>query len=193
MNTGGTFLRTKSSPNPSKVGQTSNVHRPGQSQPPETGSPTGTVTFKDGTNSAKVTLVNGSASFSTSTLTQGTHTITVSYSGDKNFNPELRQTAGAGGEPVVVFNVRRIVIHKTYPWKTRRWGTRQSRFPLQLVTSPRWQARCSHHCTANLVNGKASFSTSSLMQGTHRILGSYSGDTNFNPNSAKPLVQVVNP
>ncbi|MBA3912364.1 MAG: VCBS repeat-containing protein [Acidobacteriales bacterium] len=47
--------------------------------------------------------------------------------------------------------------------------------------------------TANLVNGKASFSTSTLAQGTHRILGSYSGDANFNPNSAEPLVQVVNP
>ncbi|MBA3914829.1 MAG: Ig-like domain repeat protein [Acidobacteriales bacterium] len=41
-----------------------------------------------GAKCAKVTLVSGSASFSTATLTQGTHTITVSYSGDKNFNPD---------------------------------------------------------------------------------------------------------
>ncbi|MBA3914641.1 MAG: Ig-like domain repeat protein [Acidobacteriales bacterium] len=87
LNTGGTLMRTKSSPNPSKVGQKVTFSAQGKASLSGTGSPTVTVTFKDGTKSEKVSLVNGSASFSTSTLTQGTHTITVSYSGDNNFNP----------------------------------------------------------------------------------------------------------
>jgi hypothetical protein len=41
--------------------------------------------------------------------------------------------------------------------------------------------------------GVAMLTTSGLSQGTHHIVASYSGDTNFNPNTAKPLVQVVNP
>jgi hypothetical protein len=50
--------------------------------------PTGTVTFKDGsTKLATVTLRQGRGHFSTSTLSVGTHVITVSYSGDSNFNP----------------------------------------------------------------------------------------------------------
>jgi Bacterial Ig-like domain (group 3) len=41
--------------------------------------------------------------------------------------------------------------------------------------------------------GVAALTTSALSAGTHQIVAAYSGDTNFNPNTAKPLVQVVNP
>ncbi|HEX8174213.1 MAG TPA: Calx-beta domain-containing protein [Pyrinomonadaceae bacterium] len=56
--------------------------------------PTGTIQFKvDGVNAGgpiAVTpsgITSGSASFSTSTLSTGTHTVTADYSGDSNFNP----------------------------------------------------------------------------------------------------------
>ena len=42
-------------------------------------------------------------------------------------------------------------------------------------------------------SGNATLTTSALAVGNHPISASYSGDTNFNPNTAKPLVQVVNP
>ena len=45
--------------------------------------------------------------------------------------------------------------------------------------------------TANLTNGVGSFSTSALTAGTHTINTLYSGDTNFNPNTAPALVQTV--
>jgi hypothetical protein len=50
--------------------------------------PTGTVTFKDGgtTLMAGVALTGGSATFSTSSLSAGHHSITAVYSGDGNFN-----------------------------------------------------------------------------------------------------------
>lgn len=48
--------------------------------------PTGTVTFKDGTAILNMaTLASGSASFSTTTLSAGTHSITANYSGDSVF------------------------------------------------------------------------------------------------------------
>lgn len=56
--------------------------------PTNAGTPTGTAQFIiDGSNSgAPVTLdVNGVATLSTSSLTAGSHTITVDYSGDSNF------------------------------------------------------------------------------------------------------------
>src|SRR5262249_28285249 len=54
---------------------------------PTTGTPTGTVTFMDGTTplGTPVTLNNGQATFMTANLTGGTHTITAVYSGDTNF------------------------------------------------------------------------------------------------------------
>src|SRR5207253_3176103 len=55
---------------------------------PGTGVPTGNVVFKDGatTVSTGALDVNGNATFTTSTLTVGNHTITASYAGNSNFN-----------------------------------------------------------------------------------------------------------
>ena len=51
-----------------------------------TGTPTGTLTILDGhTQLAALNLVAGAASFSTSTLASGSHSITANYSGDSNF------------------------------------------------------------------------------------------------------------
>ena len=50
------------------------------------GTPTGTVTFKDGTTTLFTgTLANGIASYTTSTLGTGSHAITIGYSGDSLF------------------------------------------------------------------------------------------------------------
>ena len=50
-----------------------------------TGTPTGTVTFYDGTATLGTgTLTNGVATLNVSTLTAGSHSITVSYAGDAN-------------------------------------------------------------------------------------------------------------
>lgn len=87
LNTGGTYVSTESSPNPSKAGQpvtfttivapTVGVGRV----------PTGTVTFADGrTLLGTGTLVNGQASLTTTTLGVGVHSIIAHYSGNKSFN-----------------------------------------------------------------------------------------------------------
>ena len=53
---------------------------------PATGTPTGTVTFYDGTTAIDTeTLSGGTASYTTSTLAGGGHAISVVYGGDTNF------------------------------------------------------------------------------------------------------------
>lgn len=53
----------------------------------ENGTPTGTVTFLDGTTTLGMGTLGagGTATYSTSSLAAGTHSITASYSGDTNF------------------------------------------------------------------------------------------------------------
>jgi hypothetical protein len=54
--------------------------------PPGTGTPTGTVTFKDGTRTVgSASLSGGQAGFTTSTLSKGTHQITAVYGGSSSF------------------------------------------------------------------------------------------------------------
>jgi hypothetical protein len=88
MNSGGTFVTTTSSQNPAPVGQS--VTFTAAIAPSLVSTiPTGTVTFADGaTILATVPLdPSGQASFTTSSLSLGTHTIRTKYSGDPDFNP----------------------------------------------------------------------------------------------------------
>ena len=82
------------------------------------GTPTGTVTFYDGTTplSGPVALANGIAGLTTSALGAGIHTITAVYSGDANFNGStgamfqpVNQTAPAFGglvHPTIFYECR---------------------------------------------------------------------------------------
>lgn len=71
-------------PNPSSVGQT--VTFTATVTPQVTGTATGTVNFFEGaTQIGSGTLSGGVATFMTSTLTQGNHSITARYTGDTNF------------------------------------------------------------------------------------------------------------
>src|SRR4029077_7751075 len=71
---------------------------------PGSGTPTGTVQFQiDGINAGSPVSVHISgglitASFSTTTLAVGTHTVTASYSGDTNFTSST--TTLSGGQVV---------------------------------------------------------------------------------------------
>jgi sugar lactone lactonase YvrE len=67
------------------------------------GTPTGTVTFLDGTSAlGSGSLTNGVAAMTTSTLRAGQHSITAVYSGDANFTTA---TTSALSESVLDFNL----------------------------------------------------------------------------------------
>ena len=75
------------SPNPSIVGQLVTCTAAVSATAPGAGQPTGTVRFIfDGGTGSPVTIgASGNASFSTSTLSLGSHTLRVAFSGDGNF------------------------------------------------------------------------------------------------------------
>jgi Pro-kumamolisin, activation domain/Bacterial Ig-like domain (group 3) len=84
VNKATTTVTLASSLNPSTSGKT--VKFTATVVPQTSGTPTGSVTFKNGTTLlGTVTLSGGRASFSTSTLAVGKHSITAHYGGDTNY------------------------------------------------------------------------------------------------------------
>jgi uncharacterized delta-60 repeat protein len=79
------------SANPAVLGQTLTLTATVQASAPGSGTPTGTVVFKDITTVLGTATLNGSgqATFSTSGLAVGTHAITATYGGDTNFTSDV--------------------------------------------------------------------------------------------------------
>jgi hypothetical protein len=86
----GTSTTLSAAPSPSTQGQSATLKAVVAVTAPGAGAPTGTVTFKDGattlgTGSPSTSGGVTSATYSTSGLALGPHTITASYGGDGNF------------------------------------------------------------------------------------------------------------
>jgi hypothetical protein len=181
-----------SSLNPSALGQavtfTATVK-------PATGSgtPTGTVTFNDGaTVLGPGTLSGGTATFTTSGLGAGVHSITAVYGGDAIFagstSPVLMQTVNkaASSTSVVSSNSasnRGAAVTFTATVTSSATGT-----PTGTVT---FQDAATALGTGTLSGGTATFTTSGLGTGTHSITAIYGGDANFTGSSSVVLTQTI--
>jgi hypothetical protein len=88
LNVGGTYVQLTSSPNPSASGQPVTFTAKVLGSVATSRTPSGSVVFSDGTKTlGSVPLTSGVASLTTSTLSEGTHSVAATYSGDPNFNP----------------------------------------------------------------------------------------------------------
>jgi hypothetical protein len=86
--------------------------------PLQAGTPTGTITFLDGTTTlAVVNLVNATASYSSSTLKVGKHTLSAVYSGDTVFS------GSTSGNTIVSVNQAQPVISWTPSSASITYGT----------------------------------------------------------------------
>jgi Bacterial Ig-like domain (group 3)/FG-GAP-like repeat len=89
-NTGGTSIKLTSSNVKPFAGQTVTFTATLAAGIAGTGTPSGTVTFKNGSTAlATITLSGGKAVFSTAVLTRGAHTITAVYNGSTTFNSHV--------------------------------------------------------------------------------------------------------
>ncbi|HEX8880171.1 MAG TPA: Ig-like domain repeat protein [Candidatus Acidoferrum sp.] len=159
-----------------------------------TGTPTGTVTFQDGASALGTrTLSGGMATFTTSGLTAGTHSITAIYGGDANFasstSPALTQTVNkaASSTSVVSSNSasnRGAAVTFTATVTSSATGT-----PTGTVT---FQDGASALGTGTLSGGMATFTTAGLTPGSHSITAIYGGDANFAGSTSLNLTQTIN-
>src|SRR6185295_4642055 len=144
--------------------------------------PTGTVTFKvDGVDVATVNLTNGAAVYSTSTLGASTsHSILATYGGDTSFLSASRSTSRFVGKISPQMNLSS---------SSNPSGTGQSVTFTVTVTDPNgnitptgavaFSIDGNTVASANLVNGQAAYSTSTLGSGNHNVAASYPGDSIF--------------
>ena len=158
------------------------------------GTPSGTVTFKDGaTTLGAGTLAAGAATFSTSALAIGSHTITAVYGGDTNFNGSTSvavtqtvadprtTTTGLSSSQNPSVSGASVTFTTTV---TAASGT-----PTGTVT---FMDGATTLGTGTLSAGVATFSISSLAIGGHTITAVYGGDTNFTGSTSSGLTQTVN-
>src|SRR5262249_28625649 len=127
-----------SSLNPSLDGQAVTFTATVTALPPATGVPTGTISFLDGTTVlALVTLANGQASFTTSSLAVGIHTITAQYSGDSTFVPttaSLVQVVRGFTETVLVSSRNPSVVGKRVTFTATVSATDSNLIPTGIVS-----------------------------------------------------------
>jgi hypothetical protein len=160
------------------------------------GTPTGTVTFLDGTATlGTATLSAGSGTLTTSALAVGNHNITASYSGDSNFNSStsnpITQTVNkANTTTALTTSVNPSVFGQTVNFAaTVSASAPGSGTPTGTVTFLDGGTSIG---SGTLSGGTASFSTSALAVATHSITASYGGDGNFNGSTSGAVNQTVN-
>jgi len=155
---------------------------------------TGVVMFRDATDTLGTgTLSGGKATFSTSSLSAGSHSISAVYSGDGNSSGStssfLVQTVNA----VVKTNTTTSVTSSPNPstvGQSVAFTTNVS--PSSATGTVTFLDGTSTLGTGTLGGGKATFSTSGLSTGSHLITAKYGSDSNYNGSTSVTLSQTVN-
>jgi uncharacterized repeat protein (TIGR01451 family) len=158
--------------------------------------PTGSVTFFDNAvaiGTAPVT--DGQATFTTSTLATGSHTITAAYSGDASYGPS--------SSGVAALTIARLSTTTTLTATAAAAAQNQPVVLTAVVAAPAGSATPGGTVTfldgtttlgtaALNASGVATLTTSSLAPGVHSITASYGGDANDLPSTSTALAEQIN-
>ncbi len=181
--------------NPTNYGQAVTLVAQVNPVSPAFGLRTGMVTFMDGTNVLGTGTLSkwGTASFTTSSLSVGTHSLTAVYSGDTNF---AGSTSTALAEVVNKGYAHTTVITSAQPVQVGQSVTFTAAVGSSVAVAPTGSVEFLDNGaalgTVPLSGGLASFSTSTLTVGYHRITALYLGDANYNASSSPAVWQAVN-
>ena len=156
------------------------------------GTPTGSVTFKDGSSTLGTgALSGGKATFKTSALAVGSHSITAVYGGSVDFNGSTssiltQKVNKASSSTTVVSSLNPSTFGTAVTFTATVSSTGGT--PTGSVT---FKDGSSTLGTGALSGGKATFKTSALAKGTHSITAVYGGSVDFNGSTSAVLSQVV--
>ena len=161
--------------------------------PQFSGTPSGTVTFKNGAATlGTVTLNSGVAKYTTTKLAVGTASITAVYSGSSSFTTS---TSAALSQVVSQARTTTALASSLNP------STFGQSVTFTVTVAPQFSGTVTGTVTltdgtralktVNLSGGAAKYTTTTLATGTHRIAATYNGSTSFSGSSAA-LTQTVN-
>ena len=158
------------------------------------GTPSGSVTFKQGGAAlATVALVNGQASYTTTFTTSGTRSTTATYSGDGNYvastSAVLSQLVKAAPATVTLSS---SLNPSTYGQSIRLTVTVKPNSGTGVPTgTATFKRGATILANVGLTNGTAAYVTGALNAGTNSITAMYSGDSTYATSTSVPLSQVV--
>ncbi len=162
-----------------------------------TATPTGTVSFEEGTTVLGTATLgtSGTATFSVASLAAGSHTITAAYGGDANFatssGTTVEAVSQAGSTTALAASPSTSTAGQTVTFTatvTPESGSTAT--PTGTVT---FEDGTSVLGTATLNDGVATFALASLAVGSHTITAAYGGDANFAATSGVTTVTVNAP
>jgi hypothetical protein len=198
-----------SSLNPSTVG--ASVKFTATVTSTKAGTITGSVNFLDGSTSIGTGTVGagGVATYSTTTLTQATHSITAMYGGDANYatstSSAVSQVVNAAGGTAASsttvtssLNPSTVGASVTFtatvaaaaPTGAKPSGAQAT--PTTPTGTVTFKDGSTTLGTGTLTAGSTTFMTSALAQGTHSITAVYGGDSDYSTSTSPVLSQVVN-
>jgi large repetitive protein len=161
------------------------------------GTPTGSVQWTiDSSNvGTPVAMTAGKATYTTSGLTAGSHSVEATYLGNSYYNlsdntPLLTQTVNKADTTTSLASSENpsnqgdsVTFTATVGSGT---GTPTGSIQFTIDGSPAGSP-------VSLTGGKATYTTSGLASGTRSVAAVYNGDGNYNTSTSPSLTQTVNP
>jgi hypothetical protein len=159
--------------------------------------PTGVVTFLDGTVSIGAATLDatGTAAWTVTGLTSGTHSISAAYAGDGN---DLTSTSSVLAETVQQVSTSTTLAASVNPANAGAALRLTAVVSAGSVSGGPFSGTVTFHDGAVLlgtgtvsVAGVATLDNSTLTVGSHTITATYSGNTNYVGSGSNPLLEAI--
>ena len=163
------------------------------------GTITGTVNFLDGATQIGTGTVGagGVATFATTALAQGSHSITAQYSGDTNYSggtsTAITQVVNAaGGKAATTTSVASSLNPSTVGASVTFTATVTSTTAGTIAGTVNFLDGATQIGSGTLAAGIATFTTTTLTQGPHSITATYAGNSTYATSTSSAITQTVN-
>jgi len=160
--------------------------------------PTGSVTFYDGTNALATETLNGSgvATYTTSSLSVGTHSITAAYAGNSTFAGSMSAAVTITvSTPTVTATTSTLVASATTVTPGTQVTFTDTVAPASGTGTPTGTVTFEVDGVAGtpvtLASGVATYQTTTLATGANNVVALYSGDSNFSASTSNAVTVTV--